>query len=331
MCFGAFLATTQTLIAHAYSAFNDRDINAALALMTENVSWPKASEGGSVVGKEQIRAYWMRQWKEFDPHVEPIEVIDREDGKTEVRVHQLVKSPGGAFFRPARYGTCTPSSTVSSNASNLKRRKESRARLHLRHLPSTEREGETILRIYGNVCEKGRCGLSSAALLGVTLMNSENILLRPPSRRAALRLLTTLGSGAALPRALRADRVAEPEAEEQYITRDTAMNSRNIETLLALVTENVDWPNGSTRLHGKGELRSYELGQWEETRTHDEPIHIAELAPDKYVVRINQVVRTLNGSIISTGEFDHIHHVRNRLIGRLDIKRVPPSASDTRS
>ncbi len=89
------MASTQTLIAQAYSAFNDRDIDSAMALMTENVSWPKASEGGSVVGKEEIRAYWTRQWKEFDPHVEPIEVIDREDGKTEVRVHQLVKSLGG--------------------------------------------------------------------------------------------------------------------------------------------------------------------------------------------------------------------------------------------
>jgi hypothetical protein len=89
------MANTQTLIVRAYSAFNTRDIDGALALMTENVSWPKASEGGRVVGKEEIRAYWNRQWKEFDPHVEPIEVIDREGGKADVRVHQVVKSLGG--------------------------------------------------------------------------------------------------------------------------------------------------------------------------------------------------------------------------------------------
>ena len=89
------MANTQTLIAQAYSAFNRRDIDSALALMSENVSWPKASEGGRVVGKEEIRAYWTRQWKEFDPHVEPLEVIDREGGVTEVKVHQLVKSLGG--------------------------------------------------------------------------------------------------------------------------------------------------------------------------------------------------------------------------------------------
>jgi hypothetical protein len=89
------MATTNILIAQAYAAFNRRDIDTALALMTQDVSWPRASEGGRAVGKEEIRAYWTRQWKQFDPHVEPIEVIDREGGITDVKVHQLVKSLAG--------------------------------------------------------------------------------------------------------------------------------------------------------------------------------------------------------------------------------------------
>jgi len=89
------MANSQTLIAQAYSAFNHRDIDSALTLMSGNVSWPKASEGGRVIGKEEIRAYWTRQWQEFDPRVEPLEVIDQEGGRTAVKVHQLVKSVGG--------------------------------------------------------------------------------------------------------------------------------------------------------------------------------------------------------------------------------------------
>jgi hypothetical protein len=88
----------QTLLARAYSAFNRRDIDGALALMSEKVSWPKASEGGRVFGKEEIRSYWTRQWKEFDPHVEPLEVIHRDGGIAEVKVHQLVKSLGGQIL-----------------------------------------------------------------------------------------------------------------------------------------------------------------------------------------------------------------------------------------
>ena len=86
---------TKTVIERAYSPFNKRDINSALALMTQDVSWPKASEGGNVVGKEEIRAYWTRQWGEFDPHVEPLAITGEDGGKIRVRVHQLVKSLQG--------------------------------------------------------------------------------------------------------------------------------------------------------------------------------------------------------------------------------------------
>jgi hypothetical protein len=89
------MANTRALIEQAYSAFNRRDIDAALALMTQDVSWPKASEGGKVVGKEGVRAYWTRQWAAFDPHVDPLAIADEDGGKIRVRVHQLVKNLQG--------------------------------------------------------------------------------------------------------------------------------------------------------------------------------------------------------------------------------------------
>jgi len=89
------MADTKTVIEQAYSAFNNRDIDRALALMTEDVSWPKASEGGRVVGKQEIRAYWTRQWGDFDPNVEPLQITDVDGGKVRVRVRQLVKSLQG--------------------------------------------------------------------------------------------------------------------------------------------------------------------------------------------------------------------------------------------
>ncbi len=92
------MATNESLIAQAYSAFNRRDIDGALAIMGANVDWPKASEGGRVVGKEEIRAYWTRQWAEFDPHVEPVAFRDLGAGKTDVTVHQLVRSLSGELL-----------------------------------------------------------------------------------------------------------------------------------------------------------------------------------------------------------------------------------------
>ncbi|HEX4170566.1 MAG TPA: nuclear transport factor 2 family protein [Bryobacteraceae bacterium] len=90
------MVDTKTVIEQAYSAFNKREIDSALALMTQDLSWPKASEsGGKIVGKEEIRAYWTRQWGEFDPHVEPLAITEADGGKARVRVHQLVKSLEG--------------------------------------------------------------------------------------------------------------------------------------------------------------------------------------------------------------------------------------------
>jgi len=89
------MANSKTIIEQAYSAFNKRDIDGALVLMMVDVSWPKASEGGKVVGREEIRAYWTRQWGEFDPHVEPLAMTEEDGGKIRVRVHQLVTSLQG--------------------------------------------------------------------------------------------------------------------------------------------------------------------------------------------------------------------------------------------
>ena len=92
------MADIRMIIAQAYFAFNTRDIDGALALMTEGVSWPKASEGGKVRGKDEIRAYWTRQWSEFDGQVEPLEIIEEDGGKIRVRVHQRVRNLQGGVL-----------------------------------------------------------------------------------------------------------------------------------------------------------------------------------------------------------------------------------------
>ncbi len=85
----------QDLIKKAYAAFNARDINTALSTMHPDVQWPKAFEGGYVSGHDEIRAYWTRQWKEINPHVQPVGFNERPDGTLEISVQQLVKDLQG--------------------------------------------------------------------------------------------------------------------------------------------------------------------------------------------------------------------------------------------
>jgi ketosteroid isomerase-like protein len=86
------VADTKTLIEQAYSAFNKRDIDSALALITQDVSWLKTSERGNVVGREEIRAYWTRQWGEFDPRVEPLAITEGDGGKVRVKTSKRAPS-----------------------------------------------------------------------------------------------------------------------------------------------------------------------------------------------------------------------------------------------
>ena len=86
----------QELINKAYKAFNERDIAKALSTMQPDVQWSKAWEGGYISGHDEIHAYWTRQWKEINPHVEPVGFTTRENGSVEVLVHQKVKDLQGA-------------------------------------------------------------------------------------------------------------------------------------------------------------------------------------------------------------------------------------------
>ena len=49
------------LLRAAYAAFNVRDIDAALALMTSDVGWPRAFKDGFVIGPDEVRDYWTAQ------------------------------------------------------------------------------------------------------------------------------------------------------------------------------------------------------------------------------------------------------------------------------
>lgn len=88
----------------AYAAFNARDIDAALILMTPDVSWPRAFKGGFVRGPEEIRAYWTEQWSEIDPHVEPIAFHTEDAGQVLVEVHQVVCDLAGAVLADEHVG-----------------------------------------------------------------------------------------------------------------------------------------------------------------------------------------------------------------------------------
>jgi ketosteroid isomerase-like protein len=73
-----------------YRAFNERDVDAVLEGLHPDVDWPNAWEGGRVVGRDAVSAYWTRQFEEISGQVEPELFTEEPDGAVTVEVHQVV-------------------------------------------------------------------------------------------------------------------------------------------------------------------------------------------------------------------------------------------------
>ena len=78
------------LLRAAYRDFNARNIEAVISRMHPNVEWANGMEGGHVHGKDEVRAYWTRQFTTHNPHVEPVSIELDRTGKWVAEVHQVV-------------------------------------------------------------------------------------------------------------------------------------------------------------------------------------------------------------------------------------------------
>jgi ketosteroid isomerase-like protein len=93
----------EAVLRSAYRAFNERDVEGAVALMHPEVDWPNAWEGGRVVGHAAVRDYWARQFQVISSRVEPEGFHAEPDGRVTVDVHQVVhEAAGGALLSDAR-------------------------------------------------------------------------------------------------------------------------------------------------------------------------------------------------------------------------------------
>jgi ketosteroid isomerase-like protein len=81
----------EALLCRAYRAFNEGDVEAALATMHPEVDWPNAWEGGRVAGREAVADYWARQFETIASTVEPVAFAGDGDGAIDVSVHQVVR------------------------------------------------------------------------------------------------------------------------------------------------------------------------------------------------------------------------------------------------
>ena len=89
------MANEREILRSAYRDFNARNIDAVISRMHPQVEWANGMEGGHVHGKDEVRAYWTRQFTTLNPHVEPVQIEPNEQGNWVVEVHQVVHDKQG--------------------------------------------------------------------------------------------------------------------------------------------------------------------------------------------------------------------------------------------
>jgi hypothetical protein len=101
-----------------------------------------------------------------------------------------------------------------------------------------------------------------------------------------------------------------------------AFNARDIDGALVLMHADVDWPNGMEggRELGHDAVRAYWTRQFGLIDSHVEPVGFTEDDEGRVVVDVDQVVRDLDGELLSKQRVRHVYTVRDGLIARMDIR-----------
>ncbi len=113
------------------------------------------------------------------------------------------------------------------------------------------------------------------------------------------------------------------DRDEQLIHQIyNGFNARDMEGVLALLTDDVAWANAmeGTHVHGKDAIRDYWTHQWSVIDPHVEPLKIAKAADGSLVVDVHQVVKNLEGQTLIDETVKHAFRLDGARVQRFDIQ-----------
>jgi hypothetical protein len=124
----------------------------------------------------------------------------------------------------------------------------------------------------------------------------------------------------------RQEEIMHDEAmKAMYEAMYRAFNDRDIDTVLATMHPDVDWPNGMEggRVHGHQGVRAYWTRQWSMINPKVYPVHVGEDDLGRIVVDVHQLVRNLEGIVVLDQMVRHAYVMENGLIKSMEILEAP--------
>lgn len=113
-----------------------------------------------------------------------------------------------------------------------------------------------------------------------------------------------------------------PSAHEALLRKSyAAFNARDVDTALQALAPDVEWPDqlDGGVVHGREAVGAYWHRQWQVFDPYVEPVRFTD-SPEGLVVNVHQVLKGLDGTIISDGVVRHIHTFRDGRVTRMVIR-----------
>jgi hypothetical protein len=101
-------------------------------------------------------------------------------------------------------------------------------------------------------------------------------------------------------------------------------NLRDIDAVLRQMAADVDWPNAweGGRVHGQEAVRDYWTRQWSAIDPTVEPVAFSARADGSVAVEVVQVVRDLDGTLLSEGRVLHVYVFSAGLVARMHVEEL---------
>lgn len=110
--------------------------------------------------------------------------------------------------------------------------------------------------------------------------------------------------------------------EEDLRSLYASFNARDADAVLARLAADVDWPNAweGGRLRGREQVGDYWRRQWAAIDGTVEPTGFETMDDGRIAVSVHQVVRDLDGNLISEGEVRHVYTFRDGLVASMEVE-----------
>lgn len=100
-------------------------------------------------------------------------------------------------------------------------------------------------------------------------------------------------------------------------------NARDIDAVLASLTDDVDWPNGweGGYVRGHEEVRDYWTRQWAEIDGTVTPESFSAQPDGRIDVAVHQVVKNLDGELLEDTIVHHVYRFRDDQVEHMEIRK----------